>query len=283
MAATAAQTAWPMMPREQSNINAIKSFCRVASEQKMDGILCTVWDDASPHFETVWRGLYHFAAYSWNYSNDKVEDANSLFRQRFYGAALADSVHEFQNELEHALGFWETALLEKGHRYNFPDSIHLISFPENGRSGEWKRRHAARLAKAKAELLRYEKIRNKIAKAKLLATRNGYSLDLFQQVNELQVYPSKLLLLLAAYDAATTTEMKRREMQRITEWVNNFDKVRDSYEAVYSATRFISNPPDYLLDQNGHHHLANGTLNSDWMYVFELAMIKKIQQWIAAK
>jgi len=283
MAATAAQTSWPMMPREHSNINAIKSFCKVASEQQMDGILCTVWDDASPHFETVWRGLHHFASYSWNYNDDKVEDASRVFRQRFYGAALADSAYEVQDDLEHAMDFWEAALLEKGHRYNYPDSIHLISIPEGIHSGGWNRRYAARIAKAQKEVMRYEKIRGRIARAKLLATRNEYNLDLFQQVNELQVYPSKLLLLFAAYDAATANDKKRTAREDITAWINGFEDARKNYEAVYSATRFISNPDGYVLDQNGHHHLANGTANSDWMYVYELAMIKRIRQWVAGK
>jgi hypothetical protein len=33
-----------------------------------------------------------------------------------------------------------------------------------------------------------------------------------------------------------------------------------------------------VLDQNHHHHLANGTLNNDWMYVYELALNEKIKK-----
>jgi hypothetical protein len=142
MAATAAQTNWPLIPRDNSNINSIKQFCRVASEQKMDGILCTVWDDASPHFETVWRGLYNFASYSWNYEDDSVSVANNTFRQRFYGSALAADKYEFQNTLEKAAGFWEAALLEKGHRYNYPDSIRLIKLPQATKPGAWNTKYA---------------------------------------------------------------------------------------------------------------------------------------------
>ena len=42
----------------------------------------------------------------------------------------------------------------------------------------------------------------------------------------------------------------------------------------------LINPPDYVTDQNQHHHLANGTNNSDWMFVYELAMNKKITGWL---
>jgi hypothetical protein len=61
--------------------------------------------------------------------------------------------------------------------------------------------------------------------------------------------------------------------------VDQFPERRKHFENVFSQTRFLSNPAGYMLDQNGHHHLANGTVNSDWMYVYELAMNKKIKGW----
>ena len=279
MAATAAQTNWPMMPRDNSNIKSIKQFCKVASDQKMDGILCTVWDDASPHFETVWRGIYYFGAYSWNAEDNKVEEANRSFRHRFYGASLAGDASEFQNTLEKALVFWETAFLEKGHRYNYPDSIFLITLPDASEAGTWNRKYAARIVTAKEEAARYEDIRTIIVKAKRLARRNDYSLHLFGQINELQVYPSRLLLKIAAYDSSSSASLKKTIRKEIDEMVKNFALTRKAFEDVYAATRFISNPPGYVMDQNGHHHLANGTFNSDWMYVYELAMNKKLAGW----
>lgn len=36
MAATAAQTMWPIMPRAKSNFQPIKDFCRITSEKKMN-------------------------------------------------------------------------------------------------------------------------------------------------------------------------------------------------------------------------------------------------------
>ncbi|MBA2562639.1 MAG: family 20 glycosylhydrolase, partial [Chitinophagaceae bacterium] len=41
MAATAAQTMWPMLPREKSNFQPIKDFSRITAQKKLDGILCT--------------------------------------------------------------------------------------------------------------------------------------------------------------------------------------------------------------------------------------------------
>ena len=36
-------------------------------------------------------------------------------------------------------------------------------------------------------------------------------------------------------------------------------------------------------DFDKHQHLANGTVNSDWMYVYELAMNAKISDWLVNK
>ncbi|MGV3502606.1 MAG: glycoside hydrolase family 20 zincin-like fold domain-containing protein [Adhaeribacter sp.] len=278
MAATAAQQKWPMMPRENSNSRSIGLFSRVAAEKKMDGILCTVWDDSSPHFETTWRGLYRFAASSWNAAEQSLDQANALFRHRFYGAALSDSTFEFQNELEKALAFWETALLEKGHRHSYPDSIHLITLPLQDKPGAWNSRYQQKVAAAKTEAARYARIRERIEKGKRQASRNLYSLELMAALNELQVYPARLLLALSTYDAAAGQDRKV-EGQKLRDLVSSFAETRRRFEKVFSQTRFLSNAEGYLLDQNGHHHLANGTNNSDWMYVYELAMNKKIAGW----
>lgn len=283
MAATAAQTMWPLLPRNHSNFQPIKNFCKISSEKKLEGILCTAWDDCSPHFETYWRGFYDFAFFSWNYIDAEADDVHAIFRHRFYAAALSDQSFEFQDPLEKALDFWETALIEKGHRNNYPDSIHLITLPDPLHPDNWNNKYAKKITKAKEEAIRYEQIKSKIINAQRMATRNHYSLDVFNQINELQVYPSKLLLFLSAYDAATSVEDKKSMSQQVHQLVNNFQARRQRFEEVYSATRFISNPQDYILDQNGHHHLANGTLNSDWMYVFELAMNRKLENWEPVK
>jgi hexosaminidase len=282
MAATAAQQKWPMLPRENSNSRSIGLFSRVAAEKKMDGILCTVWDDSSPHFETTLRGIYRFAAASWNAADQDLAQANAAFRHRFYGAALADSTLEFQNELEKALTFWETALLEKGHRHSFPDSIHLIRLPEQAQPGAWNARYHRKVARAKTETARYAAIRARIEKAKQLASRNHYALELMGALNDLQTYPAQLLVALSAYDAATG-DAKKAAGQQVRELTDGFAATRKRFEEVFGATRFLSNPKGYRLDQNGHHHLANGTVNSDWMYIYELAMNELIDKWTAGQ
>ena len=72
MGATAGQTRWVLMPQDYSNIESIKSFSLTSVEKELDGLLLTLWDDDSPHFELYKRGIYAFAEYTWG--------GNTLFK-----------------------------------------------------------------------------------------------------------------------------------------------------------------------------------------------------------
>jgi hypothetical protein len=279
MAATAAQTMWPMLPREHSNFQPIKDFSRITAQKKLDGILCTAWDDCSPHHETLWRGFYDFGFFSWHYTDVKAEDVHAMFRQRFYAPALADASFDFQDQLEKALVFWETALINKGDRNNYHKNIDLITLPDPARVSKWSDDYKEKLTKAREEIERYNLIRNQLNKAIQLTRRNEYALSVLKQINELQIYPAKLLLLLEKYDRVSSAnkESAKKEVQK---FVTAFEDVRKNYENVFSQTRILSNPDNYIVDQNQHAHLANGTNNSDWMFVYELAMNKKINDWL---
>lgn len=280
MAATAAQTMWPMMPRERSNFQPIKDFCKITAEKKMNGILCTAWDDCSPHFETYWRGFYDFAFFSWHYSDAKADELHAMFRHRFYAPALSDPSYEFEDLLEKSLPFWETALLEKGDRNNYHTNIELIQLPSQEKTGTWSEKYQNKIHDATEAIKQYEVIKDRIEKAKQLARRNEYSLMIMEQINDLQIYPAKLLLLLSKFDKANSAADKQAAKDKIKKYVSNFSEVRKNYEDVYSMTRILNNPADYIADQNHHEHLANGTRNNDWMFVYELAMNQKINDWI---
>ncbi|HUQ66341.1 MAG TPA: glycoside hydrolase family 20 zincin-like fold domain-containing protein, partial [Flavitalea sp.] len=127
MAATSGQQIWPMIPRANSNFKPVKDFARITAKEKLDGILLTLWDDTSPHFETFWRGIYNFALFSWNYQNIGQEQAHAMFRHRFYGPELSNASYSFQDSLEQSMTFWETALINKGTRENYPLEIDLLN------------------------------------------------------------------------------------------------------------------------------------------------------------
>jgi len=113
------------------------------------------------------------------------------------------------------------------------------------------------------------------------ARRNKYALEVFNKLNDLQIYPAQLLLKLEKYDKAKIPADKKLAAQDVKSFTAHFADIRNSYESVTTRTRVLQNPPDYLADQNHHHHLANGTNNSDWMYVYELALNESIQKKFA--
>lgn len=59
-----------------------------------------------------------------------------------------------------------------------------------------------------------------------------------------------------------------------------FPAIRARFEEAYGKTRIMGNPPGYQLDSNFHHHLANGTNSTDWIFIYEIAMNKKITDWL---
>jgi hypothetical protein len=102
------------------------------------------------------------------------------------------------------------------------------------------------------------------------------------QVNELQGYSAKLLLLLKKYDQPPA-QNKRDIAIEVKDYADGFNKLRAEFEKIYSKTRIMGNPEGYQVDNNVHGHLANGTNNTDWMFMYELPMSLKVAEWVKPK
>jgi hexosaminidase len=281
MAATAAQTMWAMMPRDRSNFKPIKDYARITAEKKLTGILCTIWDDTSPHFETVWRGVYDFGSATWNHRDVTADEAHAIFRHRYYAPEATDPLYEFQDLLEDMMTFWETALIVEGDRSNYHKSFKLLDLPEHSKAGVWTSANRKKLDEAHKAFAQYGVIKTRLDKTAAVSRRNPYSIEVMRQINELQMYPAQLLMLFEKYDQAPAKN-KNAAASEISKFIDRFSKVRSDFEAVYARTRILGNPEGYQLDSNLHDHLANGTNNTDWMYMYELPMIEKVRQWLAA-
>ncbi|MES1226247.1 MAG: glycoside hydrolase, partial [Bacteroidota bacterium] len=143
-------------------------------------------------------------------------------------------------------------------------------------------KNKAKLNEAAKSVKQYEIIKSRIDKAMQLARRNDYAIEVMNQVNELQVYSSKLLLMLAKYDKASFAD-KRELITQLRDYVAGFSSVRAQFEKIYSQTRILGNPEGYQLDNNVHGHLANGTNNTDWMFMYELPLTLKLTEWLKPK
>ena len=285
MAATAASSGnSPVLPREDTKAGYIKGFSRLVAQNQLEGILATSWDDGSPHLETVWRGYIAQGEFGWNPEGRTVEEFKKAHAQREFGFRPADQHMQFLDELEEALYFYDGALVVAGCRNpasGVPHTlISLIELPDRDKPGEWSRIYKEKIDKAFQESKRFVTIDEGVKTAKMYALRGRYALDIYEQINYLQNYSTRLLLALYRYDTADSEADRKTALRRVCDECVYFRVMRKSLEEVYSKTRFMQNHNGYILDMNGHNHLAAKTNNSDWMYYYEIPMVAKVEKWL---
>ena len=286
MGATAGQTRWVLMPQEESNMENIRSFAVSSIDSGLNGLLLTLWDDDSPHFELYTRGILAFAEYSWIGDKRSKDEIKSAFRQREYGYTLADNNEAFITELESPVVFWKNALLKKNqrnflHQMKDPLEEAVIDFPDKENIGAWSLANEERLKTAAETLSQTDSIAKKIENARSLALRNDHNLQVYEQVNKLAGYSPKMLLALRDYDKAESREDIMATASKLKELESEFGSLRRELETVYSKTRILNKPDNYILDQDHHVHLANQSLNFDWQFYAEILFFKKLKQELA--
>ena len=94
-------------------VNFIQSYISLAAERGIDGMLCTAWDDASPHMETFWRGFIASAEFSWSQSVRTLKEYEAAYLQRMFGPECATATNLYA-ELFEACQFWSKTLLAEG-------------------------------------------------------------------------------------------------------------------------------------------------------------------------
>ena len=283
MGATAGQTRWKLMPQNESNMESIKIFANNSIKKGINGLLLTLWDDDSPHFELYWRGIIAFSEYTWSGENRTKELLKATYRQREFSEKLSGPEYSFIDQLEKSVSFWNSALLKNNNRNNLHKlKISLdeavIDFPDKRNKGEWSRIHANRLQKAEMSQKECEKIAQILIGSKSKAIRNNYTLDIYEQVNEIVRFSPEVLLALKDYDNAQTEQEEKEIIIRIKQFPEKFRKLRLKAEQVYANTRILSKPKDYILDQDHHNHLANQSISFDWQFFAEELFISKLEK-----
>lgn len=286
MGATAGQTRWILMPQNESNMNNIKSFANSSISSGLNGLLLTLWDDDSPHFELYMRGIIAFSEFTW--SGDKRTNAalKSAYRQREFSNAVSDSTYAFIDSLEAPVANWKNILLEnKVSRNNLlrdkrPKEQLVMTLPTKENKGEWSEKYANRIKKAKNTIATTSAIAQKIETMKSLAVRNAYNIEVYEQVNNLVSYTSNAIVALHNFDVATTENEEAMAFKEISELSNEFKKVRTSLENVYGETRILSKPKNYILDQDHHAHIASQTISFDWLFLGELFFLDTLENHI---
>ncbi|MET2984654.1 glycoside hydrolase family 20 zincin-like fold domain-containing protein [Aureibaculum conchae] len=288
LGATAGQTRWVLMPQEESNMDNIKSFALSSIDNNLRGLLLTLWDDDSPHFELYMRGIITFSEYTWAGEKRNNEELKSAYRHREFSHQVSDPEFAFIDSLELPVAFWKNALLN-GNRRNYLMSSEnaidkdVIDLPDSNKKGEWSKRHKERLTKAEKMITLNDSIAEKIETLKSKANRNIYTLEVYEQVNKLTQYTSRLLIVLKEYDNATDKKEESDAINNLRKLKDDFKPLRNEFEMVYGKTRILTKPDDYILDQDHHVHLANQSISFDWQFYAEMLFLKKLDEELLNK
>ena len=266
MIATAAQNTSMLMPVDD-RVNVIQSFNQVAAEQGIDGMLCTAWDDASPHMETYWRGLVASGEFSWSPQGRSLPEYETAYLQRELGPDCIGST-KLYSQLWQGAGFWQRAL---GERY----SEKAIELPSPDKPGQWSEKYKKLLAESSQQLQLYEETSKELAQLSKKALRNRYQLEILTVTNDFQITSAQLLTALKDYDSPRA-EVREKGVKKVLKLISDFEQVWNRLESVYSKTRFIAYPENYVKDR--YFHLASKREDLGWLRIIEDKIHKELQQ-----
>lgn len=283
MGATAGQTRWVLMPQRESNIDNIKSFALSSIESGLNGLLLTLWDDDSPHFELYMRGILAFSEYTWSGDKRTKGELKSVYRHREFSNLLAQDNSGFIDLLENPVAQWKNLLLE-GNSRNYlmsnPEAMEkfVIEMPDVNQPGKWSEKYVDKIKEARATVTVCDTIQVKIQRMKSLAKRNTYNLEIYEQVNNLVKFSNQTMLQLNNYDLAAEGQGRKKALEELSNLKGQFNALRKKFEATYGKTRILTKPNDYILDQDHHVHLANQSLSFDWQFYAELLFLQKLEK-----
>lgn len=283
MGATAGQRRWILMPQDGGNLDNIKSFAKSSIEQNLDGLLLTLWDDDSPHFELYWRGIIAFAEQTWAGVSRNKDDLLAAYRQREFSHTVASKDFAFVDQLETPVAFFSGAFTKGVDRRRLPTTDNpitsaIIDLPDRNLPQKWSGLHKNQLEHAREMLAISDSVASKIEGIKNRATRNKFTLDVYEQVNLLSQFAPKALLALHDYDTAGNEELALAKLKEIRQLKAEFEAIRASLEEVYGKSRILSKPQNYILDQDHHTHLANQSRNFDWQFYAEILFLEKLER-----
>ena len=282
MAATTASDALcPYVSRGNSCAPYIKGYSQIVVDRKLEGIFATAWDDGSAHWETVWRGYIAQGEFGWNPDGRSVEEFKSAHAQREFGFPVQRHLMSFLDVMEKNAAFFDQALVTSGVRNPacYVGDFVLMDLPDKNNGGAWTEKYKEKVEQAKLTLGQNELIMHGISEAKALALRNRYTLSIYEQTQNLLIYPSRLIYALHEYDTAPA-DQKTAKLNTVRDICEDFSVMRKNFEEVYSQVRFMENPPGYIGDSKYHHHLGGQTDNSDWWFLYEKPMVAKTLQWL---
>ena len=163
MGATAGQTRWVLMPQREGNLKQIRDFAMSSIKSGLQGLLLTLWDDDSPHFELYKRSIIGFANDTWSGGKISITEFKEAYRQRVYSIRVAAPEFAFIDQLETPVAEWKNILL-KGNKRNYlmkmenPYEEGLIELPKLKNQGYWTEKFKDRIKLAENMILSCDSI-----------------------------------------------------------------------------------------------------------------------------
>ena len=284
MGATAGQTRWTLMPQRESNIDQIRIFAEQSINRNYRGLLLTLWDDDSPHFELYKRGIHAFAEFTWGGMKRSKDEFKKAYRHRKFGSNFQSDRYSFIDKLDKPVELWTNLFLKNNsHRNSLnrgENSIEekIIDLPDFEKKGIWTEKYSDRLDQLEIQRFQLEDVKNVLKKIQHKNPKSNYNLKVYNQVLSLVNYNFKLMSKIKNFDLAKTKEQEIQILKELDVLVSEFKNIREEFENVYSQTRELNKPENYILDQDHHNHQANQSINFDCQFAAELMLIKKIKQ-----
>jgi hexosaminidase len=284
-----------------AGIISIRSFIQLAAEKSIPGMLCTAWDDKSPHMENYWRGVIAAAEYSWTPDGRSLTEFDNAWLQREFCISIPDFM-SFNNKLRRGSVLFYEALFRHGsvmddentllslpqvehwlppvegrEKIQFDYTSKLIELPDRNSPGVWTKKYEKLLSRALIEKDEFKSLSDMLEDLINKSKRNRYYWRLSLSLYRLQSKIPDLLIALGESDSNEKgTQRKGLEHVRIA--VNEFQKCWKEVEDIYGETRFISYPPNYIPDR--YFHLASQREDLTWMIQPEELFFDMIQKWL---
>ncbi len=284
-----------------SGISPIKSFIQLAAEKNISGMLCTAWDDKSPHMENYWRGFIASAEYSWSPNGRTLEEYDNAWLQREFGISMPDYL-SFNNQLRKGSVLWYEAFFRNGdllsdenalqsltqlehwlkpfegrEKTEFDYTSKLIELPDLKSPGSWSQKYKDRLDRAIVEMNNYKNLSERLTELYNTSKRNRYYWSLSKALYDLQSNTPNILLALKECDSGDKVQ-QQSGFENVKTAMNDFQKVWTEVRSVYGQTRFVSYPANYIPDR--YFHLASQREDLTWMIQAQEIYFGMIEKWM---
>lgn len=278
--------------------SCIKSFIELASERQLTGMLCTAWDDKSPHMENYWPGFIAAAEYSWAPQKKSLEKLDEAWSYKEFGIAMPQW-RSLQAALRSGSELWYEALFENGtwmdddnmlqslkqvehwlkplegrERIVFDYSTKIISLPNKTSPGEWTSKYRTKLEKSAKVIEDYPKLISGLKNLEAQSIRNKYYWRLSAALCRFQAATPRLLLTLQEIDKTGGDTDNKLLHHAMKEMQASFEDLCD----VYSETRFIKQPGGFVKDR--YFHTASQREDLTWMIQAQELFVGKINNWL---